>query len=85
MDECLSHVISTPHPDPLPVRGGEGIESVFIREGMRLVDGRPENSGSSCRTDGNWDTIRACWQLTSRRLAGDARGLRLEFNLRFRE
>ncbi len=41
---------------------------------MWLVDGRHESSGSSCRTDGNWDTISACWTLTSRRLAGDARG-----------
>jgi hypothetical protein len=32
-----------------------------ICEGMKFGSGRPENSESNCRTDGNRVTIRACW------------------------
>src|SRR5260221_8585580 len=45
----------------------------FIREGMRFVSGVLKHSGSSCRTDGKWITIRTCWLLTSRWITEDAR------------
>jgi hypothetical protein len=56
-----------------------------VREGMRLVDGRPEKLRQQLQDGRKLGHHKACWTLTSRRLAGDARELRLEFNLRFRE
>ncbi len=60
--------------------------SALICEGMCFVSGAVlKNSGSNCSADGNMVTIRTCWLLTSRWITGDARELRLEFNLRFSE
>jgi len=56
----------------------------FLSEGMRFVDGVLEHSDSTCRTDGNQATVRTCWPLTSRWIAGDARLVPLELTLRFK-
>src|SRR6266850_1577286 len=47
--------------------------SVLFGEGMRFVMGDPESSGSELQSGRKPRHPKACWQLTSRWITGDAR------------